>query len=148
MTKRDLQRLATLLKLAELKEQRAAQMLGEASQQLRVAEQHAQQLADYELEYAERLHQQGRDGVTPRALMNYDRFRNSLRGAHDQQLQAVHQAEAQRERARRFWTDQYARRRLLEQLRERRQLQHEQVAEKRLQNELDDLAARRLREPL
>ena len=139
MARRDHRRLAVLLKLAELRERGAARALGEINGQLQAAQQQVDLLADYQLEYAQRLRQQAATGVSPRTLRNYDRFCGTLSGARDRQLSVVAETEQRREQIREAWSERYARRRLLEQMHERRQREAEKWLEDRLQAEQDDL---------
>lgn len=138
MARDEFKRLATLLKLAELREQRAVRALGEATGRVREAQRQAAQLADYEQEYARELHTRGGAGLNTLQLINYDRFRDSLRSAGEAQNLALEQAREMRERVRQRWSEEHGRRRLLEQLRERRRARAEQRAEQRVQRELDD----------
>ena len=141
MARRDQQRLATLLKLAELREQRAARALGEINGQLQAAHRQVGQLSEYQLEYAARLRSEASSGISPVTLRNYDRFCNALNGARDQQLRSVSEIEGRLDQVREHWNQRYARRRLLEQLRDRRRAAAERLAEQRLQREFDDRQA-------
>lgn len=138
MARRDRQRLATLLKLAELREQKAARALGEANAQLQAAQRQVEQLADYQLEYAARLRSEASAGISPAALRNYDSFCRALGGAREQQLKSAAVMEQRLDQVREQWHQRHVRRKLLEQLRERRRADAEKHAEQRLQREFDD----------
>lgn len=138
MSRSSTQRLKILLKLEALREQRAARVLGELGQRVATVQRDMGQLQNYQHEYAEHLRQVARSGIEPAMLRNHDRFVLSLERAHQHQQQVLATAEAQREQARMDWTTTHARRRLLEQLAERRRREESDRAEQRLQRELDD----------
>jgi flagellar export protein FliJ len=137
------QRLTILLRLAQMREEAAARQLGKASAQLSAAEQMSEQLASYEGEYHNSYLQRGAsEPLSRQQLLNYQGFFQQLEQARSSQQQAIAQRAAEREQVRQQWLAQHARRRLLGQIRERRQLTESQQAEKRLQGELDDRVRR------
>lgn len=141
--KKPSQRLAILLRLAQMREETAARQLGAASAQLAAAEQMSEQLASYEGEYHSSYLQRGADEPMSRQqLLNYQGFFRQLQNARFTQRQAIEQSAAEREKIRQLWLAQHARRHLLGQIRDRRLLRENQQAEKRLQGELDDRVRR------
>jgi flagellar export protein FliJ len=139
MARKASDRLTTLLRLAALREERAARQLGAAAQQHLNEEQRRQQLADYEREYQRSYLDKGREQLLSRAqLLNYRGFFNQLDQIQQHQARVVAERGAELERARAGWLAQYAKRRLLTQVRDRARRQEEQQLEQRLQRELDD----------
>lgn len=132
-------RLSTLLRLVALREDRAARQLGAATEQQQSEEQRGRQLADYEREYQSQYEQRGREQSLNRSqLLNYRGFFNQLDQIQQHQARVVAERSAELERARAAWLAQYAKRRLLTQVRDRARQLEEQRREQRLQSELDD----------
>lgn len=132
-------RLTTLLRLVALREDRAARQLGAATEQQQSEEQRGRQLADYEREYQSQYEQRGREQSLNRSqLLNYRGFFNQLDQIQQHQARVVAERSAELERARAAWLAQYAKRRLLTQVRDRARQLEEQRREQRLQGELDD----------
>ncbi len=132
-------RLTTLLRLVALREERAARQLGSATEQQQTEEKRRSQLADYEREYeAQYLSSTHQQPMSRAQLLNYRGFFNQLDQIQQHQARVVAERAAELERARAAWLAQYARRRLLTQVRDRERLLEEQRRELRLQRELDD----------
>jgi len=132
-------RLSTLLRLVALREDRAARQLGAATEQQQSEEQRGRQLTDYEREYQSQYEQRGREQSLNRSqLLNYRGFFNQLDQIQQHQARVVAERSAELERARAAWLAQYAKRRLLTQVRDRARQLEEQRREQRLQSELDD----------
>lgn len=148
MARKASQRLQTLLKLAALREDAAARQLAQSNERLLQAQTQSRQLQQYERDYQQRYADSGAAPVTRQFLLNYQRFFRQLESAQVQQLQAVTLRETEREQARLRWVEQYSKRRLLAGLREQRLAGEALDAEKKVQRELDDRAARRATNPL
>lgn len=132
-------RLTTLLRLVALREERAARQLGAATEQQQTEEQRRQQLSDYEREYQAQYQSSSREQPMNRSqLLNYRGFFNQLDQIQQHQERVVAERAAELERARAAWLAQYAKRRLLTQVRDRERQLEEQRREVRLQRELDD----------
>jgi flagellar FliJ protein len=137
-------RLQTLLRLAEMKEQAAVRQLAATIERLHNAEQQSQQLAEYEQDYRERYIGEARaQPVGRQFLMNFSGFFRQLENAQVQQGNMIVRREHEQENARRHWIELHAKRRLLANVRQRRLLSEMLVAEKKLQREIDDRAARK-----
>lgn len=137
-------RLTTLLRLVALREERAARQLGAATTQQQAEEQRGRQLADYEREYQTQYLSSSREQPMSRSqLLNYRGFFNQLDQIQQHQARLVAERGVERERARAAWLAQYAKRRLLTQVRDREREREEQLRELRLQRELDDRPPRR-----
>src|SRR5690606_32920610 len=116
------QRLAILLRLAQMREEAAARQLGKASARLGAAEQMREQLASYQSEYHQNYLRKGAsEPLNRQQLLNYQGFFQQLDNARSAQQQAIEQHAAEREKVRQQWLAQHARRRLLGQIRERRE---------------------------
>lgn len=132
-------RLTTLLRLIALREENAARRLGAATEQQQAEEQRGRQLVEYEREYQEQYLRSGQERPLNRTqLLNYRGFFNQLDQIQQHQTRVVAERAAELERARAAWLAQYAKRRLLTQVRDRERLREEQQREQRLQRELDD----------
>jgi flagellar FliJ protein len=143
MAQKRSQRMQTLLKLAAMKEQAAVRQLAASTERLQQAQQQRVQLADYEHDYQQQYAQRRGQPVDRRFFTNFQGFFRQLERAQLQQDVAIKQRDHEREQARLRWIDLYARRRLLDNVRER-WLQSEALdADKKLQRELDDRAAQR-----
>ena len=143
MARKSSERLQTLLKLAAMREQAAARQLAQSSERLQQARQQSAQLQDYEHDYRQRYVDLGNAPVNRNFFLNFQGFFRQLETARLQQGQMVRQREADREQARLRWLEQYAKRRLLSRVRERRLATEALAAEKKTQREIDDRAARR-----
>lgn len=142
MARKPSQRLQTLLKLADLREQQAAKALAAQAERLQQAEQQQRALAQYEQEYHADYLQRGGQSFSPRDLLNYQGFFRQLENAQLTQARAVALRDSEREQARLRWLQLNAKRRLLTQLHAQRRLREEQEQDRKLQREIDDRSAR------
>ena len=141
--KKSSERLRTLLKLAELKEQQAARQLGVTSERLQQAQRQSHQLVQYSEEYQQQYVARGAEQTfSRRDLLNYQGFFSQLEQVQEQQRRVIDMRNEEREHARAAWLETYRKRHLLAQVRERRLQREAQAAEKKLQGELDDRAQR------
>lgn len=131
-------RLQTVLKLAQLRQQLAAEQLGAMTRTAAEQAQQAEQLRHYQLDYGEHFKALGGAGVSPGLLRNFQGFFKQLDRAVDTQGERVLLAREQREESRRRWQHQYAREKNLEKLVQRVALEEEIEAEKKQQRALDD----------
>lgn len=144
MAQKSSKRLQTLLRLAEMKEQAAVRQLGATIERLHQAQQQSEQLTAYEQDYRERyVDQGGAQPVNRQFLMNFSGFFRQLENAQTQQGNMIMRREHEREIARKHWIELHAKRRLLANVRQRRLLSEMLAAEKKLQLEIDDRAARK-----
>lgn len=138
-------RLKVLLRLAEMKEQNAARRLAADSERLQQAQEQGRQLALYEKDYQQGYVDRGAQALTRQNLLNYQGFFRQLEQVQTQQQRTIEHRDHEREAARQQWVEQYSRRKLLMQIRERRLAVEQMKAEKKFQAELDDRTAQRLR---
>ena len=132
------QRLQTVLRLAELKQQRAAEKLAVSIRNVNAQRQQARQIQDYQLEYAQRFQSSGGLGLNPAQLQNYQRFFSNLDSASRTQQQRCTLADAQQDQAREQWQQQYARQTSLQNLIEKKQHEETIAADKQEQRQQDD----------
>ena len=142
MAKRS-ERLKTVLKLAQLRQQQAAERLGEMTRNAQAQELQADQLKHYQLDYREHFKALGDNGASPSQLRNFQGFYRNLEQAIDTQGERALLARDQREVARQQWQRQYAREKNLQKLVERRILEEELQLDKKLQREQDDRPRRK-----
>lgn len=142
MARKGSERLQTLLKLAAMREQVAARHLAQSNERLQQAAEQSRQLQQYEQDYQQRYVSDGATPVSRNFLLNYQGFFRQLETAQVQQQRAIQIREGDRELARQRWLEQYMKRRLLTQLRERRLTSEALTVEKKLQREFDDRASR------
>jgi flagellar FliJ protein len=140
--KRSSQRLQTLLKLAAMKEDAAAKQLAASTERLQQAKLQSEQLEQYEQDYQRRYVEQGTQTVDRNFLLNFQGFFRQLEQARVQQGRAIEHREHEREQARLRWIEQYANRRLLTKVRERRLHAEAAADEKKIQSQIDDRSAR------
>lgn len=128
-----------LLRLVALREERAARQLGAATEQRQAETERGRQLADYEREYqTQYLQRGGQQPMNRTQLLNYRGFFDQLEQIQQHQARVVADRDAALERARTAWLAQYAKRRLLTQVRDRARSREEEQRERLLQRELDD----------
>ncbi len=137
--KKTSERLQTVLKIAQLKQQQASQRLGEMTRDNLAAKQQQQQLRDYQQDYGQQFSKQ----ITHQPLqaskaMNYLKFYSNLENAVTLQQERIVLAEDQINTFRREWQKIYSREKNMESLIERKQLEEEMELEKKLQREQDD----------
>lgn len=142
--KKPSQRLQVLLRLAEMKEQNAARELAAQSERLQQAQEQGRQLALYEKDYQQGFVERGAQTLNRQNLLNYQGFFRQLEFVQGQQQKTIEQRDSEREVARQQWVEQYSRRKLLTRIRERRLVQEQLKAEKKLQAEIDDHTSRKL----
>ncbi len=142
MKKKPSQRLETVLKLAQIKEQQAAEKLADSIRDLASHQQQEQELANYQYEYSKDFKNVGgeakAEGVSAAQLANYQRFYGNLEVAGNTQRERVELASKQQEQARGQWQQQYSRQKNMEKLVERKRQQEDSEAENKLQREQDD----------
>ena len=138
MKQKPSQRLQTVLKLAKLREQAAAEKLAESIRNVDTHSQQESQLQRYKKEYCKQFKGLGGDGVAAAQLSNFQSFYTSLEEVGDTQLERVRLAESQRDQARLQWQQQYSRQKNMQTLVEKKQQQEERELDNKLQREQDD----------
>lgn len=138
MARKSSERLRTLLKLAEMREQAAARQLGQGNERLQQAQLQSHQLHRYESDYQQRYVDLGGSALSSNALRNFQGFFRQLETAQIRQEQTVELRAKECEKARQCWLEQHARRRLLDRVRDQRLASEALAAEKKAQRDLDD----------
>lgn len=136
--KKTSQRLQTVLKLAKLKEQQAAEQLAQAIRHAEAQHQQAQQLHSYQQEYNTQFQLTVKGQVNAGQLQNYLRFFVDLDSASQGQQERVVLAENQREVAQLGWQQQYSRYKNMQKLISKKQQQEQKFEDAAVQREQDD----------
>jgi flagellar FliJ protein len=143
MTKKRSQRLQTVLRLAELKQQRAATQLAQSIRNTDAQQQQGQQLEVYQQEYTEQYREGGVKGIDAGKLQNFQRFFANLDNAFETQQQRIELSKGQQQQAREQWQQQYSRQQKMSDLVGRVEFEEEHQLEEKLQRELDDRYGKR-----
>ncbi|MCP3908116.1 MAG: flagellar export protein FliJ [Oceanicoccus sp.] len=142
MKQKPSQRLQTVLKLAQIKEQQAAGQLADSIRNLSAQQQQEQQFTIYKREYSEQFKhvgsESGSERISASQLANYQRFYGSLEAAGNTQHEQVELASQQQEQARTQWQQQHSRQKNMGKLVDQKRQQEESEIEKKLQREQDD----------
>ncbi len=138
MTQKPSKRLQTVLKLARLKEQQAAEKLASCIRNAANHNQQLDQLQNYKGEYNNQFRRSVGEGVSALQLANFQRFYENLESVGETQRERKILADKQREQARLHWQQLYARQQNMNSLIESKQQQEERELEKKQQREQDD----------
>ena len=141
--KRASQRLQTVLKLAKLREQAAAQKLAESTRNYELQLQQQQQFHHYQLEYNSQYKEFEQVPVHALRLENYQRFYENLQDAKEGVQERVMLSDSQREQARFNWQQQYAKQKNMSKLIDKKKQQEEREDEQKSQREQDDRPRKR-----
>lgn len=132
------ERLQTVLRLAELRQQAAAEQLARSVQNAQAQQQQGEQLERYQQEYSEQYKSGASEGFNAQQLQNFQRFFSNLDSAMETQQETIALAKGQQQQSRDQWQQQYARQKKMAGLVDRVAFGEEQDEEKKLQRELDD----------
>ncbi|MGK0500569.1 MAG: flagellar FliJ protein [Oceanicoccus sp.] len=138
MAKKSSERLQTVLKLAQLKQQQAAEKLAENIRNTQAQAQQQASLEEYKLEYNDQFSQLTRQGRHASQLANYQRFYGNLQQAGEAQIERNKLAQSLLEQARGQWQQLYFRRKKLEGLVQQKQYSEQREEGRKEQRELDD----------
>lgn len=138
MAQKPSERLQTVLKLARLKEQQAAEKLASSIRNASNQDQQLDQLQNYKGEYNNQFRRSVGEGVSALQLANFQRFYENLESVGETQRERKVLADRQREQARIQWQQLYARQQNLNALIESKQKQEDREQDKKLQREQDD----------
>lgn len=123
--------IATVLKLAALREQQAARRLGRSQQGIDQLKAQAQQLQSYQREYGAQFLDQGTQGLSAQALRNYQGFFRNLDQAGVAQSQRIERADQQHQQLLEAWKSAYWRRETMDDLLQQRLAEEERARLKR-----------------
>jgi len=133
------QRMKLVLQLAERAEQAAADALQQYREKLQQAQAQLQQVADYQAEYVTQLNQK-KSPKNAAEMLNDRQFLQQLSEAEQAQQERFTQLEQQQPHFLSSWRALYQRRKNIEKLIVRLRKSDDQLAEKQLQKEMDELA--------
>ncbi|MGK0440689.1 MAG: flagellar FliJ protein [Pseudohongiellaceae bacterium] len=142
--KKTSERLHVVLKLAQIKQQQAAERLAEASRAVENNKQQGQQLRVYQREYNNHFHSYEQAPVNSQQMRNYQRFYNNLEEAVYTQDQRSDVAEQQLEFHRSHWQKCYGREKNMASLIDRKCAEEGRKQEGKIQREMDDRVGSRL----
>ena len=141
--KKSSERLKLVLKLAQIKQQQAADRLAEASRSLEGSKQQEKDLLHYQQEYNRHFQYFEQQLVSPMQMRNYQRFYGGLEEAVYTQGQRIEVSERNVEFHRKHWQKEYHREKNMQKLIERKQCLEDKLSENKLQKALDDRLQRR-----
>jgi len=147
MAKKRSQRMGVVHKVALLDEQRAADALSAVRTQLQQAQQQLEEFINYRADYLKNSPQQrGQARVNPRELINFVGFVAQLDNVIERQRETVARIDEQYQRAVQTWQQRQRYQKKIGELRDKALEKEQVVQEKKLQGQIDDASARRLRE--
>ena len=140
--------MAVVHRVAELDEQRAAEVLASLRNQLQQAQRQLQEFIDYRADYLRNAPQYaGVKRVNPRDLTNFVSFVAQLDDVIERQREVVAGIDEQYQRAIKIWQQKQRYQKKIAEFRDNA-LESEQVTqEKKLQAQIDDAGARRIYHP-
>jgi flagellar export protein FliJ len=138
MMKRSSERLMTVLKLAQRKQQAAAKQLSARQQQQLSMIDQQRQLTEYRSEYNRSFAERAAQSYNPVTLANYQRFYANLDSVVDAQHYRVKDAEFELEQAKARWRQLYASEKNMEKLIDRKRQQEQLELDRREQKLIDD----------
>lgn len=133
-------RLEIVLTLAERHEQAAAKMVGEWRTQLTAEEEQLRQLDDYAQQYLT-TYSNLRTGLRAEDLITYSGFIQRLEVARTDQQARLERVAQQYEKTLQQWREKYHRKESIADMIRRLEREDNQLLEKRLQKELDELTS-------
>lgn len=133
-------RFEPVVKVAENREQQAAQALGEAQAALTQAQQRLAELEQYCEEYIQRFHATGAMGMSAAKMLDYRAFLVKLDRAIKEQGLAVEQAGRLAERQRQEWFSHRGKVKMLDTVVARFQADEQRDADRKEQGDQDDRA--------
>ncbi|MDO6571893.1 flagellar export protein FliJ [Gilvimarinus sp. 2_MG-2023] len=138
--------MGVVLMVAKRHEQEAAGYLQQHQQIVQQQREQLGQLTEYRQNYLERMsHTQL--AMSPGQLSHYSAFIHNLEAMLEQQQQQLSELEAQLTKIRQHWFSQHNRCKSIEELINRLRAGEDKDAERRLQKELDEMAAAALNRP-
>lgn len=134
-------RLQTVLKLAKLRQQQAADQLAQCQHAQQSQQQQMEQLQSYQDQYNCQFQSQTGQAINPMQLNNYQLFYNSLDEAVRVAQHRQSQVDYELEQARNQWQQSYSKQKTMESLVEAKQHHEQQEQANKEQRVLDDRAA-------
>ena len=134
------QRMQIVLTLAERHEQAAAQRLGNFREQVNAEQEQLRQLEEYAAHYLD-TYGSLKTGLHAQDLISYSSFIQRLGDAKKEQQAKIARLMQALDQLQQEWRDKHRRRESIQDLIARLRYEENDVLEKRLQKELDDLSA-------
>ena len=134
------QRMQIVLMLAERHEQAAAQRLGNFREQVNAEQEQLRQLEEYAAHYLD-TYGSLKTGLHAQDLISYSSFIQRLGDAKKEQQAKIARMMQVLDQLQQEWRDKHRRRESIQDLIARLRYEENDVLEKRLQKELDDLSA-------
>lgn len=133
-------RLASVVKIAESEEQRAAQALGECQQQLALHRARLEQLVDYRGEYLKQLNEKAGNGITIMQMQHYRAFISQLDRGVEEQNRVIGSVQIEIESKRRDWFNKRSKTQAMSKVVSKHVYQEQVVENKQDQKESDERA--------
>jgi flagellar export protein FliJ len=146
MAKKRSQRMGVVHKVAQLDEQRAADALNAVRVQLQQAQQQLDEFINYRADYLNNAPQKSQTRVNPREMVNFVGFVAQLDNVIERQRETVARIDEQYQRAVQLWQQKQRYQKKIGELRDKAFEKEQFALEKKLQAQIDDASARKLRE--
>jgi flagellar FliJ protein len=143
--KKPSERLQTVLMLAKLREQQAAEQLASAIRAAQQQQQQVEQLESFQREYNSQFAVAASAGASAQQLKNHQTFYGKLDSALSSQQSQLDAGSTQLDRAREHWQFHYAKQKNMPELVAKTRQLEIQIEEKNAQREQDD---RKLQKPI
>jgi flagellar FliJ protein len=140
-------RLQIVLTLAERHEQAAAKAVAERRAQLTAEEEQLRQLEEYAEQYLQ-TYRARTTGLRAEDLITYSGFIQRLNSAQREQQAKLERVAQQYEQALQVWREKYHRRESIAGMIQRLEIEDNQIVEKRLQKELDELTTQQFHQKI
>jgi len=133
-------RLASVVKIAESEEQRAAQALGECQQQLELHRARLEQLVGYRGEYLKQLNERAGNGISIMQIQHYRAFISQLDRGVEEQNKVIGSVQIEIESKRREWFNKRTKTQAMDKVVSKHIYQEQIIEGKRDQKESDERA--------
>ena len=133
-------RMASVAKIAESDEQKAAQALGECQQKLEVCRDRLEQLVGYRSEYLSAFNEKAGHGISINQMQRFRSFISQLDHGIEEQQRAIGDAQLEVELKRQEWFGKRTKTKAMGKVVEQHRYQEQLIAGKRDQKESDERA--------
>ena len=133
-------RMASVVKIAESDEQKAALALGECQQQLEMCHQRLEQLRGYRGEYLSAFNEKAGDGISITHMQRFRSFITQLDNGIEEQQRVIGNVQLEVELKRQEWFGKRTKTKAMDKVVEQYRFQEQVIANKRDQKESDERA--------
>lgn len=133
-------RMASVVKIAESDEQKAARALGECQQQLEMCHQRLEQLQDYRSEYLSVFNEKAGGGISITQMQRFRAFISQLDNGIEEQQRVIGGVQLEVEQKRQEWFGKRTKTKAMDKVVEQHRYQEQLIAGKRDQKESDERA--------